>query len=265
MWYTAGMNIVALDIGDRRIGIAVTDPFGSYAIPAETFFRTEDKEGDAKKIAELVKARGAELVVCGLPLLADGTEGEQARKNRAFAARLEALGIRVVFEDERFTTQEARGDLHAAGVTSAKDKKKKRVDSIAAAYILENYLAHCKRSDTVKEESNNYEDDENIVELTDDEGNTYRFEHLMTFEYKEEWYCALAPELPAEEEAEGDEEEGDEVAIYHIVGEGDDEQLETIEDDDLLDEVFAEFCTQYEDFEDADEAESLEPDADDGE
>ena len=69
MWYTAGMNIVALDIGDRRIGIAVTDPFGSYAIPAETFFRTEDKEGDAKKIAELVKARGAELVVCGLPLL----------------------------------------------------------------------------------------------------------------------------------------------------------------------------------------------------
>ena len=259
------MNIVALDIGDRRIGIAVTDPFGSYAIPAETFFRTEDKAQDARKIAEFAKARGAELVVCGLPLLADGTGGEQARKNRAFAVRLEALGLKIVFEDERFTTREAQGDLRAAGVTSARDKKKKRVDSIAAAYILENYLAHCKRSDTVKEESNNYEEEENIVELTDDEGNTYRYEHLLTFEYKGEWYVALTPEAPAEEESEDEDGEGDEVAIYRIVGEEDNEQLETIEDEALLDEVFAEFCAQYEDFEDADEAESLEPDADDGE
>ena len=117
----------------------------------------------------------------------------------------------------------------------------------------------------MKEDFNDYEDD-NLVELVDEEGNKLRFEHLLTFEYKGEWYVALAPEQP--EEAEEDEEdEGDEVAIYHLVGGEEDEQLEIIEDDDLLDEVFAEFCNQYEDFEDADEAAKLDgdDDGDDGE
>ena len=79
----------------------------------------------------------------------------------------------------------------------------------------------------------------------------------MTFEYKGEWYVALAPELPAEEAEDEDDDEGEEIAIYHLVGGEDDEQLEVIEDDDLLDEVFAEFCNLYEDSEDADEAKKL--------
>ena len=112
----------------------------------------------------------------------------------------------------------------------------------------------------MKEESNDYEDD-SLVELVDEDGNTQQFEHLLTFEYKGEWYVALTPALTAEEadesEDEDDEDEGDEVAIYHLVGGEDDETLEVIEDDELLDEVFAEFCSQYEDFEDADEAQKL--------
>lgn len=107
----------------------------------------------------------------------------------------------------------------------------------------------------MKEERNDYEE-ENIIELVDDEGNTVRFEHLMTFEYKGEWYIALAEELPAEEPV-GDEDEGDEVILYHIVGSEEDEHLEPIESDELLDEVFAEFCHLWEDFEDSDEAEKL--------
>ena len=59
---------------------------------------------------------------------------------------------------------------------------------------------------------------------------------------------------------EADEDEGEEVAVFRLVGDEDDERLETIDDDALLDEVFAEFCNQYEDFEDADEAALLEPD-----
>ena len=115
----------------------------------------------------------------------------------------------------------------------------------------------------MKEEKNDYGED-NIVELIDDEGNTLRFEHLLTFQYKGEWYVALAPEAAAEEETdeEEDEEEGEEVAIYHVTGSEDDERLEPIEDDEFLDEVFAEFCAQYEDFEDADEAAKL--DGEDG-
>ena len=113
---------------------------------------------------------------------------------------------------------------------------------------------------SMKEEYNDYEGDENIVELVDEDGNTLRYEHIGTIEYKGEWYCFFTPEKSAEE-AE-DDEEGEEIAIYHLIGGEEDEQLEIIEDDELLDEVFAEFCTQYEDFEDADEAAELEPDED---
>ena len=105
------------------------------------------------------------------------------------------------------------------------------------------------------------EEEGNLIELIDDEGNTLRYEHLLTFQYRGEWYVALAAETQAEEES--DEDEGEEVAIYHITGSEEDESLEPIEDDALLDEVFAEFCAQYEDFEDADEAALL--DSDDGE
>ncbi len=111
---------------------------------------------------------------------------------------------------------------------------------------------------SMKEENNNYEEDGNIVELVDEEGNTLRYEHVGTIEYKGEWYCFFTPEAAAQE---GDEDEGEEVAVFRLVGEEDNETLEIVEDDELLDEVFAEFCNQYENSEEADEAASLEPDA----
>ncbi len=260
-------RIVAFDIGDRRVGVAYSDPFGSYAVPGETYFRTGNFSEDVKKVAAIARERGAQVIVCGLPLNADGTESVQTEKTRRFIAALEReAGVPVVCEDERYTTLEARRDLAASGVSAKKDKRKKAVDSLAATYILEGYLAkNSRRQDMkgeMKEESNNYEED-NIIELIDDDGNTFRFEHLMTFEYNKEWYVALTQVKEAEEAETEDDEEGEEVAIYHIVGEGEDEHLETIDDDELLDEVFAEFTAQYEDFEDADEAASLEPDEED--
>lgn len=110
---------------------------------------------------------------------------------------------------------------------------------------------------SMKEESNDYEEDGNIVELIDEEGNTLRYEHVGTIEYKGEWYCFFTPETPAQE---GDEDEGEEVAVFRLVGDEDDERLEIVEDDALLDEVFAEFCNQYENTEDWEEAAELEPD-----
>ena len=254
-------RIVAFDIGDRRVGVALSDPFNEYAMPSETYFRTGNFAEDIKACAELAEREGAGIIVCGLPLNADGTESEQTYKTRRFVEALKKeTSLPVVFEDERYTTREARHDLNFMGVSTKKDKGRKRVDSLAAAYILEGYLAKIKKENTMsmKEEYNDYEDD-NIVELVDEEGNTLRYEHLMTFEYKNEWYIALTPEVPAEE-VEEDDEEGEEIAIYHLVGDEEDERLETIEDEALLDEVFAEFCNIYEDSEDADEAAALEPD-----
>lgn len=254
-------KIVAFDIGDKRIGVAATDPFGEYALPAETYFRTGKFREDVENIARIAREKGATLIVCGLPLNADGTESVQSEKTRRFVQALsDMVGTEVVLEDERFTTREARGDLGLLGVSAKKDKAKKHVDALAAAYILENYLAKSKRRDAMKEENNHYEDESNIVELIDDEGNTLQYEHLMTFEYKKEWYVALTQVTEPEEAEEDDGEEGEEIAIYHLVGGEDDETLEPIEDDALLDEVFAEFCAQYEDFEDADEAELLDSD-----
>lgn len=254
--------IAAFDIGDKRIGVAFSDPFGEYATPSDTYFRTGNFKEDVRAVVSIAEKRGASRIVCGLPLNADGTESEQTQKTRRFIEALRGeTTLPVEAEDERYTTREARQDLNMIGVSVKKDKRKKAVDSIAAAYILESYLQKAKRrSDEMKEEREDYDEENNIVELIDDDGNTLKYEHLMTFEYKGEWYCAFTPVAEAEEAEE--DEEGDEVVIYHLVGGENDETLEPIEDDEKLDEVFAEFCNQYEDFEDADEAASLEPDAD---
>ncbi len=256
-------TIVAFDVGDKRIGVAFSDPFGEYAIPSDTYFRTGNFYEDVKAIAILAEERGAKRIVCGLPLNADGSESVQTQKTRRFIEALaDTTSLPVETEDERYTTREARRDLNFLGVSAKKDKQKKAVDSLAAAYILELYLQKIKRKgDAMKEEREEYDEENNIVELIDEEGNSLKYEHLMTFEYKKEWYCAFTPVCEAEEtEEEGDE--GDEVVIYHLVGGENDETLEPIEDDEKLDEVFAEFCNQYEDFEDADEAAALEPDGD---
>ena len=185
-------RIVALDIGDKRIGVAFSDPFGEYAVPGDTYFRTGDLERDVAAMQALAERENASAVVCGLPLNADGTESVQTRKTARFISALrERLFIPVYEEDERYTTREARRDLVFTGVSSKKDKKNKHIDSLAAAYILEGFLSRRKKEKTAmsfKEENNDYEDGDNIVELIDEDGNTLRYEHVGTIEYKGEWY-----------------------------------------------------------------------------
>lgn len=256
MCYNVRMEkIVAFDVGDKRVGVAFSDPFGEYAVPGDTYFRTGDLASDARAVAAIAEERGADRIVCGLPLNADGSESVQtARTLRFIGALRDFTSIPVDCEDERYTTLEARQDLHRMGVSAKKDKKKKNVDSLAAAYILERYLENRKRRKDMKEIGNDYEDDY-IVKIVNEDGKELSFEHLMTFEYKGEWYVALTPAEAAEESE--DDDGGEEVVIYHLAGDEDDEMIETVEDDALLDEVFAEFCNLYEDSEDADEAAEL--------
>ena len=142
-------QIAAFDVGDKRVGVAFSDPFGDYAVPSDTYFRTGDLSSDIRALAALVRLRGVSLVVVGLPLNEDGSDSVQCVKTRRFAAALAAEGLLTVIEDERFTTRAARGDLHEMGVSVRKDKRKKQVDSIAAAYILESYLAKTKKGEQV--------------------------------------------------------------------------------------------------------------------
>ena len=140
-------QIVAFDVGDRRVGVAFSDPFGGYAIPSDTYFRTGDFARDVKALADIARARGVTAVVVGLPLNKDGTESVQSEKTRRFADALAKEGGTDCLEDERYTTRAARGDLLEMGVSQKRDKKKKQVDSIAAAYILESYLSKIKQGE----------------------------------------------------------------------------------------------------------------------
>lgn len=131
-------RIIAFDIGVKRIGIAISDPFGEMALPVETYHRV----GFVKDIEYLIKIaneKGAKTIVCGLPVNFDGSRSVQTDITENFIEELKKrTDIEVVTNDERFTTLEARRILLEADV-SRKDRKQV-IDKIAASYILEDYL-----------------------------------------------------------------------------------------------------------------------------
>jgi len=132
------MKIIALDVGNKRIGIATGDTVFKIAFPKETFFR-KCNDTDYEGIAKIIKDNGAELVVSGYPLSLDGTKSYQTEIVEKFIEKLkEYITVPVVFEDERLTTVSAE-DILLEGNVSRKDRKKV-VDKIAASYILEQYL-----------------------------------------------------------------------------------------------------------------------------
>lgn len=135
-------KIVALDIGSKRIGIAVTDPFGTYALPSETYVRKNLKQ-DIAYIAGFASRRAADKIVCGLPVNFDGSRSAQTDYTEYFIEALKnEVDIPVVTTDERCTTKEAHRVLIEGG--KRREERKQYVDSIAAAYILEGYLKNNK-------------------------------------------------------------------------------------------------------------------------
>lgn len=132
------MRIMAIDLGDARTGLAVSDAMGILCGEAWTM-EEWDMERAAKSIAEAAKERGVERLVLGLPKNMDGSEGPRAEKSREFKAMLDAeSGLPVVLWDERRSSIEAHAILHASG---KKEKKhRKTVDAVAASLILEGYL-----------------------------------------------------------------------------------------------------------------------------
>ena len=132
------MRIMAIDYGDARTGVAFSDPTGLLA--GQTFLIKSRKEDVVlSELVRLAKEQGAEELVMGYPRNMDGTLGPRAEKYAAFAGRLrEAVNLPVVLWDERRTTVDAHRILGDHGVR-AKNRKDK-VDSVAAALILEGYL-----------------------------------------------------------------------------------------------------------------------------
>ena len=130
-------RIVALDIGDVRIGVAVSDPTRTIASPVGVITRV-GWGPDTRKIKAICDRFETTLVVSGLPLNMDGSEGFQAAKVRDLCAQLTKAGLTVVFQDERLSTVTAEDALLEGNVSRA--DRKGKVDKVAAAIILEQYL-----------------------------------------------------------------------------------------------------------------------------
>jgi len=131
-------RVLGIDLGSRRIGVAVSDGLGLTAQPQATLARHGGSR-DITAIAAAVKDNDAERIVLGLPLDPEGGEGDAARRARDFAAKLvQALHLPVELIDESFSTVEAEAVLLAADVS--RKRRKQVVDKMAAAVILQRWL-----------------------------------------------------------------------------------------------------------------------------
>jgi putative Holliday junction resolvase len=130
------LSLIGIDVGERRVGLAASDPTGTIASP----FRTVERGPRFwRDLALAVSERQPRLAVIGLPRRLDGTEGPAAMETRRFATELaRRLHVEVEFWDERLTTKEAERSLITQGVRRA--GRRRQVDAVAASLMLQAYL-----------------------------------------------------------------------------------------------------------------------------
>jgi putative Holliday junction resolvase len=137
------MRLLALDVGERRIGVAASDETGSIATPLQVIRRTSKAE-DFCKIGQLVRERGVEGLVVGHPLNDDGSAGPQAQSVERYVAALtealkeQGLALEVLLWDEHMSTQRAQAIMIESGRRAA--SRRGWIDAVAAAVILQDYL-----------------------------------------------------------------------------------------------------------------------------
>lgn len=136
-----GVRALGIDLGSKRIGIAVSDTSGTVATALTTVHRSKSRRHDHAEITKLVRDEEAELVVVGLPLSLDGTKGPAARGAEKETEQLATVvGVPVEMYDERFTTVTAERGMLEAGLDAR--QRRKVVDKVAAAVMLQAWLDH---------------------------------------------------------------------------------------------------------------------------
>jgi putative Holliday junction resolvase len=132
---------MGIDYGEKRVGLAVSDPSGTLASPLDTLRRRRGKRPPVQALVEIAREQGAERIVLGLPLPLSGEEDDWCAEVREVGAALsERSGIPVVFVDERFTSRRAERAIRSSGLKKSQREQKDRVDAGAAAVILQSYL-----------------------------------------------------------------------------------------------------------------------------
>lgn len=140
-------RVVALDLGEKRIGVAISDPDGVLASPYSTIDRSGDLARDHREIFSAVADVGAVLVVVGMPLSLSGARGPAAVATDKEVTQLrKALPVPVEIQDERLTTVSAARSMTAAGISSKRQRRGGRIDQEAAAVLLQSWLDSQRRS-----------------------------------------------------------------------------------------------------------------------
>lgn len=238
-------RIVCLDIGDARIGVAVSDETRLIATPVDTIYRV-GWGPDTKKVVAICEKYGTTQVLSGWPLNMDGTAGFQSEKVRNFCLQLEKAGLTVYYQDERLTTVTATNALIEGNMHRA--ERKHNVDKVAAAVILQQWL-DTNRNAALKEqreqqEESTMENNENIIELIDDEtGDTVQFMHLATIEHEDALYIAVT-------EADADEDEECGVFFMQIIEEDGEDSYTPVEDEEMQETLFSKFLALMEEADD---------------
>ena len=133
------MRIIGLDVGDKTIGVAMSDELGITAIPLTVISRTGSLKREIGEIRRLVEEHGVGCIVVGMPFMLDGSKGIQAEKVEAFVEELRRrLRVPIATWDERFTTAEVERILIASD--QSREKRKKVIDKMAAAVMLRSYM-----------------------------------------------------------------------------------------------------------------------------
>ncbi|NLM70018.1 MAG: Holliday junction resolvase RuvX [Firmicutes bacterium] len=132
------MRVLGLDVGEKTVGVAVSDPLGLTAQGVEVIRRSTIQQ-DLQRLTELVNKYQVEQIIVGMPRRTDGSYGPEAEKVREFAQQLaETISVPIEFWDERFSTAAAERILLEGDVSRA--KRRKVVDKVAASVILQGYL-----------------------------------------------------------------------------------------------------------------------------
>ena len=239
-------RVLGLDVGDKRIGVALSDETRLIASPY-CVIQSVGWGPDSRKIADIMRETGAELIVSGLPYNMDGSLGFQAKKVQDFLKVVEGLGFGVEWIDERLTTVSAQNALIEGGMR--REDRRNHVDKVAAAVILQTWLdkerekkeqpmADNEKNLRMEEGGENDNELPEIIELTDDDGNVTRFEYMTTIDYQGELYVAL---MLADEDEENEEEEGNVVILKIEQDENGEDIYVSIEDEALADAVFQKF------------------------
>lgn len=244
-------RLVALDVGDARIGVAVSDMSRLIATPIDTIHRVGFGP-DVRRVLDICRQQDTTLIVSGLPLNLNGTEGPQAEKVRLFCQQLEKAGLTVYYQDERLTTVTAEKALLEDNMHRA--ERRQHVDKVAAAIILQQYLdAQREAGQYDAQESEAVpmtEEESNIIELVDENGESVSFEHLATLEHEGVYYIAL---MLLDDDHSSEDEEGEVVIMQITEDEDGNECYVPVEDDELQAVVFEKFLALMAEEEEDDE------------